>query len=398
MHQQMLWQQQQLPLNSTAALMADVAQTLQDIRVQQQDIAMSKWQERYYTNQAIMRGVNPTPTHSLLQEQHMTFLKELFATAPRIQELQKLLGNAADPLAGTEQPSARHHSRLAGTPSCDVVVDADVSCELVLDLDIRTTLVVEDQFQEDVALDVGTATACGGAVDRVKVLGDTGPELASPAITTKPSPMTDSGGFLMPGPSPLSPASQPLPPSCPPAPPPDSSQALPPASSPAPPPPSSPLPPPVSPPALSPKLFDKRAPGSPAPPAPAPEEEEKEDEQKQEEEEEQKQEEEEEEEQKQQRKQEKEEPSPSGAPERVESRVSSSSSSVVMVSPRMYASQVSQTMSEVDREMEELYASRDNTDQIPSPLVKAMTPSEGLFVSAESPRLSPPGVCERERE
>jgi hypothetical protein len=56
--QQMLWQQQQLPLNSTAALMADVAQTLQDIRVQQQDIAMSKWQERYYTNQAIMRGVS----------------------------------------------------------------------------------------------------------------------------------------------------------------------------------------------------------------------------------------------------------------------------------------------------------------------------------------------------
>jgi hypothetical protein len=33
MHQQILWQQQQAPLNSTAALMADVAQTLQDIKV-----------------------------------------------------------------------------------------------------------------------------------------------------------------------------------------------------------------------------------------------------------------------------------------------------------------------------------------------------------------------------
>jgi len=49
------------------------------------------------------------------------------------------------------------------------VVDDDVRCELVLDLDIRVTLGAEKKFQNAVALDV--ARACGGSVDRVKVLG-----------------------------------------------------------------------------------------------------------------------------------------------------------------------------------------------------------------------------------
>jgi hypothetical protein len=49
------------------------------------------------------------------------------------------------------------------------VVDDGVRCELVLDLDIRVTLGAEDKFQNAVALDV--ARACGGSVDRVKVLG-----------------------------------------------------------------------------------------------------------------------------------------------------------------------------------------------------------------------------------